>query len=129
MWATSEGLGKGATFHFTIRAPLAELPPQSRREFIGTQPELQGRRVLVVDDNATNRRVLDLQMGKWGMVPRAAESPAQALSWVEDGERFDLAILDMHMPRWTACSSRNACMPAGGPAAGALQLARPARGR
>ena len=98
MWATSDGIGKGATFHFTIRAPLAELPPQSRREFIGTQPELQGRRVLVVDDNATNRRVLDLQMGKWGMVPRATESPAQALHWVEDGESFDLAILDMHMP-------------------------------
>jgi signal transduction histidine kinase/DNA-binding response OmpR family regulator len=98
MWVTSDGIGKGATFHFTIRAPLAELPPQSRRDFIGTQPELRGRRVLVVDDNATNRRVLDLQMGKWGMVPRATESPAEALRWVEDGERFDLAILDMHMP-------------------------------
>jgi signal transduction histidine kinase/CheY-like chemotaxis protein len=98
MWATSDGIGKGATFHFTIRAPLAQLPPQSRREFIGTQPELQGWRVLVVDDNATNRRVLDLQMGKWGMAPRATASPAQALRWVEDGERFDLAILDMHMP-------------------------------
>jgi GAF domain-containing protein/DNA-binding response OmpR family regulator len=98
MWATSDGIGQGATFHFTIRAPLAELPPQSRREFIGTQPELQGRRVLVVDDNATNRRVLNLQMGKWGMVPRDTESPVEALRWVEDGERFDLAILDMHMP-------------------------------
>jgi len=98
MWATSDGIGKGTTFHFTIRAPLAELPPQSRRDFIGTQPELEGRRVLVVDDNATNRRVLDLQMGKWGMVPRATESPAEALRWVEDGEPFDLAILDMHMP-------------------------------
>jgi CheY-like chemotaxis protein len=98
MWATSDGIGKGATLHFTIRAPLAELPPQSRREFIGTQPELQGRRVLVVDDNATNRRVLELQMGKWGMVPRASESPTEALRWVEDGEHLDLAILDMHMP-------------------------------
>ncbi|HKQ26311.1 MAG TPA: GAF domain-containing protein [Burkholderiales bacterium] len=98
MWATSDGIGKGATFHFAIRAPLAELPLQSRREFIGTQRELQGRRVLVVDDNATNRRVLDLQMGKWGMAPRATGSPAEALRWVEDDERFDLAILDMHMP-------------------------------
>ena len=98
MWATSDGISKGATFHFTIRAPLAELPLQSRRDFIGNQPELQGRRVLVVDDNATNRRVLDLQMGKWGMVPRATESPAEALRWIEDGEQLDLAILDMHMP-------------------------------
>ena len=52
----------------------------------------------VVDDNATNRRVLDLQMSKWGMVPRATESPAQALHWIEEAEEFDLAILDMHMP-------------------------------
>jgi CheY-like chemotaxis protein len=54
--------------------------------------------VLVVDDNATNRRVLELQMGKWGMVPRATESPAEALRSIEDGEHLDLAILDMHMP-------------------------------
>src|SRR6185436_6263988 len=98
MWATSDGIGKGATFHFTIRAPLAELPPQSRREFLGAQPELQGRRVLVVADTATNRRVLELQMGKWGMATRTTESPTQALRWIEGGDRFDLAILDMHMP-------------------------------
>jgi GAF domain-containing protein/DNA-binding response OmpR family regulator len=98
MWATSDGPGKGATFLFTIRAPLAELPPQSRRDFIGSQPELQGRRALVVDDNATNRRVLMMQMSKWGMVPRDTASPSEALRWIEGGERFDLAILDMHMP-------------------------------
>jgi GAF domain-containing protein/CheY-like chemotaxis protein len=98
MWATSDGVGKGSTFHFTICAPLAELPPQSRREFVGTQSELLGRRVLVVDDNATNRRVLNLQMGKWGMIPRDTGSPAEALRWIEGGEGFDLAILDMHMP-------------------------------
>jgi len=54
--------------------------------------------VLIVDDNATNRRVLGLQMGKWGMVPRDTESPAEALRWIQAGEPFDLAILDMHMP-------------------------------
>ena len=130
MWATSDGIGKGATFHFTIRAPLAELPPQSRREFIGTQPELQGRRVLVVDDNATNRRVLDLQMGKWGMVPRATESPAEALRWVEDGERIrprDPGHAHARDGR-LAARATHPCQPAE-PAAGALQLARPARGR
>ena len=54
--------------------------------------------MLVVDDNATNRRVLNLQTAKWGMVPRDTESPDEALRWVADGEAFDLAILDMHMP-------------------------------
>jgi CheY-like chemotaxis protein len=39
-----------------------------------------------------------LQMAKWGMQPRDTESPAQALAWMQSGERFDLAILDMHMP-------------------------------
>ena len=59
---------------------------------------MQGKRVLVVDDNATNRRVLVLQTGKWGMQSRATESPSEALRWIEAGEAFDLAILDMHMP-------------------------------
>jgi signal transduction histidine kinase/CheY-like chemotaxis protein len=98
MWAASDGIGKGSTFHFTIRAPLAELPPESRRDFVGQQPALAGQRVLIVDDNATNRKVLSLQMGKWGMLPRDTESPTEALRWVGAGESFDFAILDMHMP-------------------------------
>src|SRR5205085_1981694 len=49
-------------------------------------------------DNATNRRVLALQTARWGMDSRATESPAEALRWLAQGERFDLAILDMHMP-------------------------------
>ncbi|MGZ5768655.1 MAG: response regulator, partial [Caldimonas sp.] len=99
MWAESGGSGHGSTFLFTIEAPVADLPASRRRDFIGTQPELQGKRVLVVDDNATNRRVLTLQAAKWGMVVRASESPLEALRWLAEGnERFDLAILDMHMP-------------------------------
>jgi signal transduction histidine kinase/DNA-binding response OmpR family regulator len=99
MSVESGGPGRGATFSFTIKAPAAALPAQGRREFIGAQPMLQGRRVLVVDDNATNRRVLNLQAAKWGMVPRDAESPDEALRWIVDGQAFDLAILDMHMPQ------------------------------
>jgi len=99
MSVESAGPGRGATFTFTIKAPAAALPAQGRREFIGAQPMLQGRRVLVVDDNATNRRVLNMQAAKWGMVPRDTESPEEALRWVADGETFDLAILDMHMPQ------------------------------
>ncbi|HKU85167.1 MAG TPA: GAF domain-containing protein [Casimicrobiaceae bacterium] len=99
MSAASAGPGQGATFTFTIIAPTAALPAPGRREFIGAQRELQGRRVLVVDDNATNRRVLNLQMAKWGMVPTDADSPDKALHQVLDGHVFDLAILDMHMPQ------------------------------
>ena len=98
MAVASDGPGRGATFTFTIRAPAATLPAPGRREFIGAQRELQGRRVLVVDDNATNRRVLSLQMAKWGMVPVDADSPDNALHRILDGDAFDVAILDMHMP-------------------------------
>ena len=47
-------LGKGSTFSFTIKAPMADAAGSGRREFIGTQPSLEDRRALMVDDNATN---------------------------------------------------------------------------
>src|SRR5204862_317613 len=57
----------------------------------------QGKRVLVVDDNATNRKILALQAAKWGMAVHDTEAPEQALE-VLRRDPFDLAILDMHMP-------------------------------
>jgi PAS domain S-box-containing protein len=98
MWVESEGVpGKGSTFHFTIQAEPA--PDFKARPFaIGTQPELRGRRIMIVDDNATNRRILSLQTQSWGMLARATSSPQEALDWVRQGELFDLAILDLHMP-------------------------------
>ena len=62
------------------------------------QPVLRGKRVLVVDDNATNRRIVTTHLGNWGLPARATESPREALRWIQAGERFDVAILDMHMP-------------------------------
>jgi GAF domain-containing protein/CheY-like chemotaxis protein len=98
MWAESEGPGKGSTFFVTIVCPLADLPASARRDFVGHQPALARKRLLVVDDNATNRKVLSLQTAKWGMVPRATGTPDEALQWLRQGEAFDIAILDMHMP-------------------------------
>jgi GAF domain-containing protein/DNA-binding response OmpR family regulator len=98
LWAESDGPGKGSTFLFTIRVPVAEVPAARQRDYVGVQPELEGKRVLVVDDNATNRRVLTLQSSKWGMHSRATGSPHEALAWIEAGERFDVAVVDMHMP-------------------------------
>ena len=99
MWAASDGPGKGSTFHFTIQAGKADLPPARARDLLGVQAELKGKRLLIVDDNATNRRILELQAAKWGMVSRDTEFPAEALRWFDANERFDLAILDMHMPQ------------------------------
>ena len=98
MHAESDGLGQGSTFVFTMVAPVAESPQMHRRDFIGQQPALAGKRMLVVDDNATNRKVLALQAAKWGMVERNTESAGEALRWLEQGEHFDVAVLDMHMP-------------------------------
>ncbi|RTL40838.1 MAG: response regulator [Burkholderiales bacterium] len=98
MWATSDGPGRGASFHFTIEAPAAEPQTLTRPVLIDPLPGLKGRRVLVVDDNATNRRILSLQLAKWGLVPRDTEVGDQALDWLQAGEAFDLAIVDMHMP-------------------------------
>ena len=98
MWALSDGPGRGSTFTFNIKAELADLPPAKKQVYLGVQPALQSKRVLIVDDNATNRYILNMQTAKWGMTPRDTESPAEALQWVENGEAFDIAILDMHMP-------------------------------
>ena len=98
MWATSDGVDKGSTFHVTIQADVAKMPEAAARALTGKQSELSGKRLLVVDDNETNRRILALQTQKWGTRNKDTEDPAQALQWIKDGESFDLAILDMHMP-------------------------------
>jgi len=98
MWVESEGVpGRGSTFHFTIVAAPA---PQAKARPVATgeHPQLRGRRLLIVDDNATNRRILTLQTQSWGMLPHAAGSAQEALAWVRQGEPLDLAILDLHMP-------------------------------
>jgi PAS domain S-box-containing protein len=90
--------GVGSDFHFSIRAAATEAPVQIHRDLSGVQPTLRGKRVLVVDDNATNRRIVTAHLEIWGLTSRASESPLESLEWVRAGERFDLAILDMHMP-------------------------------
>ncbi|MBI3160898.1 MAG: response regulator [Chloroflexi bacterium] len=96
--AYSEGPGKGSTFMFTIRAPIAQLTVQSQRELDGTQPGLSGKRVLIIDDNETNRSILFAQAEKWGMIPRGTGLSFEAIQWIKNEDIFDIAILDMHMP-------------------------------
>jgi PAS domain S-box-containing protein len=99
MWVESEGVGKGSTFHFTIQAQAAlDFVPQARTFPAGEQPLLRGKRVLIVDDNATNRRILARQLQLWGMVTQDTESAREALAWLARGDSFDVAILDLQMP-------------------------------
>jgi PAS domain S-box-containing protein len=93
MWVQSE-LGVGSRFQFTLQVEAAPEEPGDAE--IGVR--LEGRRMLIVDDNATNRRVLSLQAKSWGMDCQAAETGHEALAWLRAGRRFDVAVLDMQMP-------------------------------
>jgi CheY-like chemotaxis protein/HPt (histidine-containing phosphotransfer) domain-containing protein len=95
MWVESVPQ-KGSTFHFTV--PLERAPEMPPAVLVEPESLLADRRLLIVDDNATNRRILTSQALKWGMVPRDTHSGAEALEWLRLGESFDLAVLDMRMP-------------------------------
>lgn len=92
--------GKGSTFHFTARLEQAkgaspETPP-------GEVAEVRDLAVLVVDDNSTNRKILDAMLKKWWMQPELASSAEEGLSALERaasaGKPFPLVLLDAQMP-------------------------------
>ncbi len=88
--------GVGSTFTLT-----ATLTRRRDRRVAGATPlasGLTGRRALIVDDSATNRRILRHQLEGWGMHCTEAARPADALELLGAGSAFDIAVLDMHMP-------------------------------
>ena len=99
IWLESE-VGRGSQFHFTVRMATSEKNIQA-----GTQapPEiLRGVRVLVVDDNATNQRILQGMLNRWEMrptaVPGGEEALAQLRAAYQAGQPYSLILTDMHMP-------------------------------
>ena len=96
MWVESQE-NCGSIFHFTIIAAATSdsLFNQSNLPTL----QLAGKRVLIVDDNATNRKILTLQTESWGMLASATDSGVEALKLLEQNQQFDLAILDMQMPK------------------------------
>ncbi|WP_013321735.1 response regulator [Gloeothece verrucosa] len=88
--------GKGSTFKFTITAEAFHSSTLAWEKYIITH--LANKRVLIVDDNQTNRKILILQTQSWGMIPTAVDSGQKAIEIIAQGETFDLAILDMQMP-------------------------------
>ncbi len=98
IWVESEP-GKGSTFHFTARFGVQKVPARIEpRETVA----LKGMRVLVVDDNATNRRILDAMVRHWLMEPSLADGGELALAIMEQnaasGRTFPLVLLDAQMP-------------------------------
>ncbi|MCE0535373.1 response regulator [Kineosporia rhizophila] len=90
-------VGQGSEFTFTAQMQVA---PERRRERYDTvlSESLAGRRVLVVDDNATNRRVLQLLLNRWGMISVEVDGPLPAIDLIAKGEPIDVAVVDLHMP-------------------------------
>jgi PAS domain S-box-containing protein len=95
MWVESEH-GKGSTFHFTVLTEEAAVPAKPATAV--AMPQLAGKRLLVVDDNATNRHIVRLQAQSWAMLVDEAASAREALDKLGRGEHYDLAILDIQMP-------------------------------
>ena len=96
VWAESRP-GEGSCFYFTIVARVAEVS-SSQVPVMPGAADLSNRRILVVDDNATNRRIVRTYVTQWKMVAVDLAAAESALDLLKRGEEFDLAILDYQMP-------------------------------
>ncbi|SNT43935.1 MHYT domain-containing protein, NO-binding membrane sensor [Granulicella rosea] len=101
LWVESEP-GVGSRFHFTI-ALGAAMKRESTVEDVGAPVILRGVNVLIVDDNRTNRRILEGLVTRWGMKPTTALDGEVALRELtaarEANNPFQLILTDMHMPK------------------------------
>jgi PAS domain S-box-containing protein len=99
VWVESEP-GSGSTFHLMI--PFGVRAAEAPRAIPRDLADLHGTTVLVVDDNATNRRILDEILGNWGMRPTLVDGGRAALNALErakkSGTPFGLVLLDFQMP-------------------------------
>ncbi len=98
VWVESH-LGEGSVFHFTLKLAPPETSGSGRNL---RRTELESLQVLIVDDNETNRMILDEMLKNWRMVPTLAdggEAALMAMRWARDqGNSFPLVLLDGHMP-------------------------------
>ena len=99
VWVDS-AVGRGSTFHFTAWCGVPNNPPAHRER--ATRDQLHDTRVLVVDDNATNRRILDEILRTWRMRPTSVSNGRAALAALRqayaEGRPFPLVLLDGNMP-------------------------------
>ena len=96
--------GKGSRFSFTFHTTAGRLPDETITHAVWRSPlpghdggPLAGRRLLIVDDHESTRRFIERHAVAWGMTPAAASSAAEALQWIEQGQRFDVALIEIHM--------------------------------
>jgi signal transduction histidine kinase/CheY-like chemotaxis protein len=101
IWVESKP-GQGSMFHFTAHLQVSDASERGVQSVVTTE-SLRGVKVLVVDDNRTNRRILDGTLRRWKMRPTSVEGGTEALEElsraVEAGEPYRLVLTDMHMPK------------------------------
>ena len=99
LWVESEP-GRGSTFHSSIRFALPD--PAQVQAAVAPPVILSNTRVLVIDDNATNRLILEEMLGNWGMLPATADCAREALSMLHEASRagmpYSLVLTDANMP-------------------------------
>ncbi|NIC40480.1 response regulator [Aquabacterium sp. A08] len=93
LWLESQP-GVGSVFHFTL---TLDWEPTAAPSWASAPGALAGRRMLVVDDNPTNRTIYQRLLAKWGVDVAVAASGPEALAWLAQ-RPCDLALLDCHMP-------------------------------
>jgi len=95
MWVESKP-GSGSTFHFTVVVQVAE---SDRPDYLqGEQPQMVGKKLLIVDDNPTHRQILTRYAESWSMKAQAVSSGIEALACLQEASDFDAALLDFQMP-------------------------------
>jgi PleD family two-component response regulator len=101
--------GEGTSFRFCLNLERSNVEVQRYRNL----EQLRGKRILVVDDNQTNRKILDQMFRNYGMDVISYSNPLEALSILKEGRQFDLGIIDMRMPdqKLTAISKDTSTNP------------------
>ena len=89
-------MGEGTTFTFTLPGEVAPAPDRTTKE--EQLARIRGRRALVVDDNHTNRLIINEKLRSWELSSRATGAPGEALDMLKAGEDVDVCVIDYKMP-------------------------------
>ncbi len=95
--SVSSKVGQGSDFNFEIPVEVAS-DERIRPYQNGTQEDLSDKQVLLVDDNQTNLKILEKQLGSWGLKTTRTSSGQEAIDAIQSGALYDLIVMDMQMP-------------------------------